>query len=48
MTSSLGLINLIECLTELRETFHLLHSHLTIKGCIVKEQQDERSIGQGM
>lgn len=41
MTSSLGLINLIECLTELRETFHFLHYHL-IKGCIVKEQQDER------
>ena len=32
VTSSLGLINLIECLTELRETFHFLHSHLIIKG----------------
>ena len=32
MTSS-GLINLVECLIELRETFHFLHYHLILKGC---------------
>ena len=33
MTSSLGLMNLLEQFTELRETFYLLDHEFTIKGC---------------
>ena len=42
MTSSLGLVNLLEQLTELRETFYLLNYWFIIKGYIAEEQPDRR------
>lgn len=45
MTFSLGLINFLEWLTELRETLYLVDFQLIIKGCKLSNRQN-RSPGQ--
>ena len=48
MTPSLGLINLLEWPTELRETFHLLDYQFIIKGYNPGTARWKRCTGQGM
>ena len=48
MTPSLGLFNLLEQLTELRETFYLLDYWLIIKGYNSGTARWKRCVGQGM
>lgn len=48
MTPSLGLINLLEELTELRKSFYSLDYWFTIKGCNSRTSGWKRCIGQDM
>ena len=47
-TPSLGWINLLEWLTDLRETFYLLDYRFIIKGCNSGTARWKRCRGQGM
>ena len=48
MTPSLGLINLLEWLTELRETFYLLGYQFIINGYNSRRARWNRCFGQGV